>query len=427
MCKKQSGIARSLAKMTILPLLLFGIVTTLFSIYWVSQSMEDEVRNELHNLGAVTGETYDQLYPGDYTMYTDENDILFAKGDTILTSDYTVIDSLKSNTNVDYTIFYGDTRVITTVRDKDNNRIVGSKAGSQLVSKVIDQQSTAFYSNVDIFGTSYYCYYTPLYNSDGSCIGMIATLMPSRRAWTLILRSSLPILALSLIAIFFAFLWAHRFSKEFIQVIQTLTTSCEKISNGTLSNTVPQELLSRQDELGTMSRSLVNMQASLRTLIEQDMLTGLYNRRFGQKKLEQMISDHKQTNAHFSIALGDIDFFKRFNDTYGHDCGDLVLREISGVIQQQISGFGYCTRWGGEEFLIVFTRGSYQMHKELSEQLIQRIRDTKINYHEKELCVTMTFGLVDTCGYATCDEMVKEADTLLYYGKANGRNRLITR
>lgn len=427
MKKKHSGISKSLAKITAIPLLLFGIVTTMFSSYWVSLSMEDEVQTELSNLCSVAGEMFSQLYPGDYAMYTSKDEILVTKGDTILNGNYNVIDSLKEKTNVDYSLFYGDMRILTTIHDHDGERIIGSKANSQIISDVIHQENSTFYSNVEIFDSYYYAYYTPLYNSNDECVGMLAALMPVDGVRSLILHSTLPILILAFIAIVFVLFWTHHYAKELTGVIQKLTTTCEKVSHGTLSNTVPPELLARKDELGTMAHSLVDMQSSLRTFIEQDVLTGLYNRRFGQQKIEQMVKQTAGTNTHFSLALGDIDHFKKFNDTYGHDCGDLVLQEIAHFLQHYVRDYGYCIRWGGEEFMIVFANGSYEQHEELCRNLIKEIEKKELYYNKELLSITMTFGLIDTSGYHTPDEMVKEVDNLLYYGKTNGRNCLITK
>lgn len=426
MFHKATGISRYLAKMTMIPLLVFGIVTTVFSFIWVSSSMEAEVFTELKSLAGSAVEALDFLYPGEYARYTAPDELLITKGDTILNSNYAVIDRLKSRTDVEYTLFFEDMRIITTLTDQNQMRVIGTKAHPTIVSDVLDNQKGTFYSKVDVFGTDYFCYYEPLFNSDGSCIGMLAAAMPASRVSRLIYRAALPILILSVLAIILAFFWSQHKSKEFTRVIRKMEQSFHKISGGMLSNTVPPELLARKDEFGSMSHSVVDMQASLRTLVEQDMLTGLCNRRFGHQKLDKMIENTRGTSRHFSIALGDIDFFKKFNDTYGHDCGDLVLQEVARTLQNHIKDYGYCTRWGGEEFLIVFTKGTYEEHRRLMEALIVRIREHVVEYADWKLSVTMTFGLIDTYSYPDADAMVKAVDKLLYFGKSHGRNRLVT-
>lgn len=427
MRKKPSGISRILAKMTILPLFVFGVVTTVFSLFWVTSSMEVEVKHELANLSNVASTTFDMIFPGDYAKYSASEGILVTKGNIILNDNYDFLDTLKEQTNVDYTIFYGDMRIITTLHSTEGTRLSGTTASSTIVADVIGKGSPVFYANVEIFGSKYFSYYAPLYNSDGSCVGMIATLMQAKRAHFLVFRAVLPILILSLFAIILAFFWSLRYAKEFIRVIRQMETTFENFSSGAFVNIVPPELLARKDEFGSMSHSFVRMQSSLRVLIEQDALTGLSNRRFGQHKLDQLIEQTKGTRQHFSLAMGDIDHFKHFNDTYGHDCGDLVLCEIAQLLQHHIRENGYCIRWGGEEFLIVLTKGTYEEHVALMQGLIERIREKKIDYQDTTFCVTMTFGLIETYMFESSDEMCKEVDNLLYYGKEHGRNRLVTK
>lgn len=427
MSKPKSSISRVLAKMTVLPLLVFGIVTTIFSSFWVSSSIEDEIQSELKCLAQNATTALDMLYPGNYQKFENENELLITKGNTILNSNYTLIDALQQNNNIDYTLFYGDLRIITTIRNKDGIRIIGTPANTQIIDDVIHAQSDAFYTDVDIYGSSYFCYYAPLYNFDGSCIGMLAAVMPEDRVYALTLKAVLPILILSVIAIILAAFWSLRYSSEFTSTISSLTTAFQKVSKGTLSNTVEPKLLARLDEFGSMAHSVVDMQVSLRGLVEQDMLTGLNNRRFGQQKLSELIEKTIGTNNTFSIALGDIDFFKKFNDTYGHDCGDYVLKEISALMKDHVKDYGYCIRWGGEEFLIVLSQGDYMTHVRVMASMIEKIRQHEYTYDNQELSVTMTFGLIDASPYDNSDDMVKIVDNILYYGKEHGRNRLVTK
>ncbi len=426
MRKKKNGIARSFAQMTIIPLVLFGMITAIFSVFWITESIVGEVHNELHYLSEVTIEAVDRLYPGDYVQIGSEDALLTYKGDTILSSNYALIDSLKDKTGMDYSIFYGDTRIITTLRDHEGNRLVGTQAGADIIQTVQTEGKPAFYSSINVVDSSYYSYYTPLYNSDGTCVGMFATLMPSERGFYLLMRVILPIVLLSFVVIVFALLWSHRYAAEFITIIRKLSCAFERASLGDLSNSIPQELLTRTDEFGMMSNSLMDMQDSLRTLVEHDALTGLYNRRFGQQKLDQTYALAKEGKTEFSIALGDIDFFKRFNDTNGHECGDYVLKQTSLLIQKHVGTQGYCIRWGGEEFLILFVKGSYEDHTVTTEHLLEDIRNTSLSYHGLTLSITMTWGILKGDTEHTCDELVEAADQLLYYGKENGRNCMIT-
>jgi diguanylate cyclase (GGDEF)-like protein len=204
-----------------------------------------------------------------------------------------------------------------------------------------------------------------------------------------------------------------------------LAQSLEQIADGTLSNTVPADLLARKDEFGTLAHAVVDMQAALRVLVERDALTGLFNRRFGQKRLKHAMEKSHETGQTLSIALGDIDFFKKFNDTYGHDCGDNVLSRTSATLRDSIKEYGFVSRWGGEEFLVVLNKGNFEEHKELMQSVIKKIDSNHIRYHSSDLTVSITFGLIDATKCKNMDEALTKVDKLLYKGKEEGRNRLV--
>jgi diguanylate cyclase (GGDEF)-like protein len=422
---KKSGIFRFLAQTTILPLVLSGIICCIMGAVCISATVADDAREELEHLAKVAVSDFDRLYPGDYAMYEGDEDQLYTKGDTILNLNYTYIDSLKENTQAEYTLFYQDTRVITTLYNTENERMIGSKANPKIVEAVEKNKASVFYRKVELFNVRYYCYYEPIYNSDGSCTGMLAVLMPVDRLYRHIRRAVLPLCAFILLTVLLAYFWSYRRSAQLTIATQKLTASLTRIADGTLSNTVPADLLARKDEFGALAHTVVDMQASLRVLVERDALTGLYNRRFGQKRLLSVLEKSRQPGTALSIALGDIDFFKNVNDTYGHDCGDFVLSTTSQLLQEQVKDYGFCSRWGGEEFLVVLNTGTFSQHQELMQSLLEKIAANQISYKEQELSLTMTFGLLDASNCTDIDEALSTVDRLLYEGKEAGRNRLV--
>ena len=124
------------------------------------------------------------------------------------------------------------------------------------------------------------------------------------------------------------------------------------------------------------------------------------------------------------MVLGDIDFFKKVNDVYGHACGDQVLIEISQIMKKNLKGKGFVCRWGGEEFLIVYRDHKVEKAVKELEKLLQEIRETEIEYQQEKVHVTMTFGMVQGT-MDTPDSMLSEADQKLYIGKQNGRNQIV--
>lgn len=169
---------------------------------------------------------------------------------------------------------------------------------------------------------------------------------------------------------------------------------------------------------------LVAYNEQLQKQANTDTLTGLYNRR---KALEVMraLCSRQGSHADFSLCICDIDFFKKVNDNYGHDIGDEVLQMIAGIFKEEIRGNNLVSRWGGEEFLMVFPQCNGDEAYLLLEKLRKRIKSAQIQKEDYCFSVTMTFGLAEYSSQQGLDATIKEADEKLYMGKEKGRDIII--
>ena len=155
---------------------------------------------------------------------------------------------------------------------------------------------------------------------------------------------------------------------------------------------------------------------------ETDALTGLMNRRCMYKALEENMS---VKNAIFSVAIGDIDFFKKINDTKGHNFGDEVLRSISAYFMEYMDEKGIVCRWGGEEFLFLFPLCNLDKAYEYVLEIKQHIEKMTISFMGDTINVTMTFGVEEYKAESLVTELINKADDKLYTGKAGGRNTVV--
>lgn len=163
---------------------------------------------------------------------------------------------------------------------------------------------------------------------------------------------------------------------------------------------------------------LVEEVDALTTEASIDFLTGLWNRRYVEKQLET----EDLTNAY--IILADIDYFKQINDTYGHLCGDYVLKEVAQLFKTAFRNDDIVCRWGGEEFLIFLKNVKYLNVCEKLERLRIQIQEKEFEYNEIKFKVTATLGYILVDKDITIKENIEKADDALYYGKNNGRNRV---
>lgn len=161
----------------------------------------------------------------------------------------------------------------------------------------------------------------------------------------------------------------------------------------------------------------------LKNLSQTDSLSGLYNRRFMNQKLEEEISKYKRYKTPFSLLLIDIDYFKKINDTYGHDKGDLIIKQISSLIQQNIRNTDISARWGGEEFLILAPNSDLNGALKLANNLKELIEKTQFEVKQK---VTISVGVSVFEENLNQEKLLKLADNALYKAKGSGRNRVET-
>jgi diguanylate cyclase (GGDEF)-like protein len=166
----------------------------------------------------------------------------------------------------------------------------------------------------------------------------------------------------------------------------------------------------------------IRQRKTLNKQIYNDDLTKLYNRNFLYEVLEYELDFMKQARNPFCVCFADIDFFKKVNDTYGHQVGDEVLVEVAKILTNSLRKSDVVCRWGGEEFVMVLPRCDIEMAPIVVEKIRHSLHSNKLS--SQQLTITMSFGIVELSHDHSLDEIFKQADTLLYQAKNNGRDRI---
>ncbi|MBQ6129041.1 MAG: diguanylate cyclase [Lachnospiraceae bacterium] len=409
--------------MTLLPLIVCGVVMIMVCSRSVQLSMTSEAQDNLQNVAISVLAAYDHQYPGDYEARVEGSTAKLYKGGVDISGDFTLVDDIEAKSHLEISLFLYDTRLVTTLKDRDGNRLTMTVASEKLVNEVFKQQMSAFYDNVSIEGVEYYAYYMPVMVKGGTeCIGMIGVAKPASDLKDSINRSVMNNLIIMVLAIAVTSVFILRFANTLVTVVKHMLDFMKKLADNKLDTKLDASVSQREDELGEMGRNLNSLQIALRRLIERDVLTGLFNRRSAEKRID----DIEDSGVRYCVAIGDIDHFKKFNDTFGHECGDVVLREVAHLLNEGMNKHeGFVARWGGEEFLLVFVNEDINQTYDALMIIRQALHDKDVEYDGQIHKVTMTFGAAEKTDGVPINHLIRAADDKLYEGKQGGRDRVL--
>lgn len=177
-------------------------------------------------------------------------------------------------------------------------------------------------------------------------------------------------------------------------------------------------------ELRSNEVALMRKNRELDHLANYDVLTALLNRRSMEERVHQAMLRKEEMGQDFCVALGDIDDFKIINDTFGHDCGDQVLRHISRILMDEMEKEDCVCRWGGEELLILMSGELETAYKKV-ESLRKRVESTPILFDSQIIMFTVTFGVCQYHPGEKYHQLVRRADSKMYIGKNSGKNCVV--
>lgn len=406
----------------ILPVFFIGIVMAGISYILIKKNVYYEIRSGMENEAYTLANTYDVMYPGYYELVKAENLMALKKGEHYLTNDF--IDNIKEDTGLEITIFYNDIRMITTLYS-NNKRIIGSKMNSAIKKDVLDNGYSKFYDDVRIEEERFFAYYLPVHNGSENIIGAICILKPANQIHSKFAKQVIPLIAMIIAGVviitYLNYLYFGKLNKNFKHIRNFLG----EVTGGNLKAEMNREALAREDEIGDVAKASVNMQRSLRNLIVKDSLTDLYNRRYCNQNLKNLSEQYIKTGEPYTLAIADIDFFKKVNDTYGHTAGDEVLVSVAQIMKKSMAGKGFAARWGGEEFLLVYTGCDMETTLTYLEMLVEAIREMCVEYGDKVIKITISIGVATGNGDSV-DKVLCTADNRLYHAKKEGRDRVVS-
>lgn len=261
------NIKKKILMIAIGPVLMLGVISIFFISTQVRKAVTSEIEEALKGTAAATLAAYDQN-AGDYIQSTN-GDIW--KGSYNISKSESLVDKIKSNSGMDVTFFYGDERIMTSAKDANGDRVLGSRAGDKIVEKVLKGGEEYFSSAVSIEGELNYGYFMPVHqnNSDNQIIGMIfvGTNLKEKEAVVKRILSSIcsSVIVVMLICIAVGIKLAGSMSRNIKKSIQMVG----RLAEGNLDVWVDDKLLKKKDEIGELSRVTVTLRDTMRSTIKE--------------------------------------------------------------------------------------------------------------------------------------------------------------
>ncbi len=249
----------------VLPVIVLGVFIYFFAKVKVTNSMEAEVFNGLHSSVLAVRTALDEINDEPYVLDGDN----LMKGSFNVTTNTSIVDDVKAGTGTVTTIFFGDTRYSTSVmKPGTSDRVLYTQAGEKVISTVLNGGQEYSASNVDIVGSKYYTYYVPLYQEGTKdVIGMVFCGRAQADVESEISVVTNSILIATIIAVIIASIIAIFVAIAIVNAINRGIAILDKVSEGDLTEKVPEDLINRKDELGVMGKCVENLRSSLVEII----------------------------------------------------------------------------------------------------------------------------------------------------------------
>lgn len=260
----QFSLKTKIFALTVVPLLILGMVTILIATNYVKDALLSEIKEALQSAATATFAAYDQN-AGDY-IQTENGDVW--KGSYNISKSESIVDSIKEKSGMEVTFFYGDKRIMTSAQDKEGNRILGSPAGETVKKIVLEQGKEYFSKAVSIDGTLHYGYYMPVYQAgQEKPIGMIFVGTNKGEKDAAINRIVNTIILVVLAVMLCCVVIAAIFSISTTKSLKKSIRSVQLVASGDLKGNVDKKLFRRGDEIGDLSRAVVELQEEMKKSI----------------------------------------------------------------------------------------------------------------------------------------------------------------
>lgn len=252
--------------LSLVPVLVLGITMFLVAADRIANGIYDAAYNGMHATTLAVRDIFEEGKSGTYHM--DEQGMLW-KGDALNISQATnIVDHIKESTDIDVTIFWGDTRILTSIVDEHGARQINTKASAEVAERVLQNGETYYDRNIEILGQRYIVSYTPLYQENSKeIIGMIFLGTPQQTVSVIINKIRGQFLLIILCMLLFVTVIAYTLVSRIVAALKKNMELLDCISSGNLQIEVQPALVRRKDEIGDLAKNILNLTDALRTIV----------------------------------------------------------------------------------------------------------------------------------------------------------------
>ena len=299
---KLGSIRTKLLAMILLPVIILSVILTYLAATNIETGMQEEALHGLRGAAVALQHIYDEVDSGKWTQDSSGN---VKKGELAITGNYDIVDKLKTDAEYEFTIFYGDTRVTTSLKDhKTGNRLVGTKAGEQVIEAVLKNGEEYSDTAVVINEESYYAYYVPI-KQGGQVVGMVFAGTPSADINEYIQSKVTVIMIISVTMVIVLLAVGVLFALSISKALKEAKDVIGQIGNGDLNIKVSEKAKKRNDEIGAMTNELEGLVAKLTEIIRnvKSSSNTLYQAGLA---MEDMANQCSTTTSEISNAVEDV-------------------------------------------------------------------------------------------------------------------------
>ncbi len=342
------------------------------------------------------------------------------------------VDRLKMMTDMEIFLYSNSDLVASTLLDKQKNRVKNIPLKKELLESVLEK-GEGYFGSLNIDGFAYSLGAFPLMTEEGKVVGMLLGGLSNEALLKLVRRTRTYFSLIALLGGLLAAVLGFVIAGNITNPVKKLMETTKKVASGDLNQEVQ---IDSSDEIGAlassfnqMTKDLEKMHRQSENLANTDALSGLYNYRYFYEQLEREIKEAQEYHYPLSLVVVDVDYFKKYNDAYGHLEGDMILKELGEILKASIRKTDVAARYGGDEFTVILPRVEREEAIGFAERVRQKVKETAFAKEGVQPLGDLTVSLgiaVYPEDAESSKDLVKKADDAMYEAKKAGRDRAMS-